>query len=77
MHLGGLEELQLQELQSISLAKMEGLSFFLSELESLVAQVPLKLAFVVEAGLKLFLTLLLSHRKFWDHKHMPSMPRAS
>lgn len=58
--------------------KLEGCFVFVFVFEpgSHVAQAVLKLAFVADAGVELFLTLLLPLPKFCDYK-LPCPPRSS
>lgn len=58
------------KVQSISLASWKVFLFFFRSQGVIVAQEPLKLALVVEAGLEPLLTFLTPLAKlFWDHKH--------
>lgn len=59
----------LPQVQSISLASWKVFLFFFRSQGVIVAQEPLKLALVVEAGLESLLTFLPPLAKFWDHKH--------
>lgn len=58
------------KVQSISLASWKVFLFFFRSQGVIVAQEPLKLALVVEAGLEPLLTFLTPLAKLsWDHKH--------
>lgn len=57
------------QVESISLASWKVFLFFFRSQGVIVAQEPLKLALVVEAGLEPLLTFQPPLAKFWDHKH--------